>query len=122
MRFLKSQPEGKKIGPWMLSTSTSLAIDRLQHRAREDQAWQDQVRAAVRDEEDLARLLADPEVLRRVLAELDRETQEVVVLVRFEELTQEEAAIALSLTRDAVDERMRRFQEEARSLVEKWRA
>ena len=56
------------------------------------------------------------------LAELDRETQEVVVLVRLEELTPEEASVALGLSREAIHERLRRFEERAGSLVKTWRA
>jgi RNA polymerase sigma factor (sigma-70 family) len=122
VRFLASAPPGKKVGPWMFSTSTSLAIDRLRQRARQDTTWRDEVQAAARAEADVDTLLASPEILRRVLAELDRETQEVVVLVRFEELTPEEASVALGLSREAVDERLRRFADEARRLVTMWRA
>jgi RNA polymerase sigma factor (sigma-70 family) len=122
VQLLEARPEGKKVGPWIFSTSTSLAIDRLRHRVRHDADWREEVLAAVQGEDDLPALLARPEILRRVLAELDRETQEVVVLVRFEELTKEEASVALSLTREAVDERMHRFEDHARSLVKTWRA
>ncbi len=121
-RFLEDGPKGKKIAPWMFSTSTSLAIERLRQRAREDVVWRAEVEDAVRDQDDIEALLAEPEILRRVLAELDRETQEVVVLVRLEELTQEEAAMALGLKREAVDERMGRFAEEAQRLVKTWQA
>jgi DNA-directed RNA polymerase specialized sigma24 family protein len=122
VRFLQARPEGRKLGPWIFSTSTSLAIERLKHRVRHDAAWQAEVKVAVRGDEDLPALLDRPEILRRVLAELDRETQEVVVLVLFEELTREEASVALGLTREAVQERMRRFEDHARTLVKTWRA
>jgi RNA polymerase sigma factor (sigma-70 family) len=122
LRFLNARPEGKKVGPWIFSTSTSLAIDRLRQRARQDAAWEAEVRQEVQGDEDLSVLLARPEILRRVLAELDRETQEVVVLVRFEELTPEEASVALGLSREAIDERLRRFEERAGRLVKTWRA
>jgi RNA polymerase sigma factor (sigma-70 family) len=122
VRFLRSEPEERKVAPWILSTSTSLAIDRLRQRVRRDSDWPEQVREAARADQDLSALLDNPELLRRVLAELPPGTQEVVVLVRFEELTRQEAAVALGLTAEAVDTHMRRFEERARQLVKAWQA
>jgi DNA-directed RNA polymerase specialized sigma24 family protein len=117
VRFLRSRPEERKAAPWILSTSTSLAIERLRLRVRRDSQWQSQLEAARRETEDLPALLARPELLRRVLADLDRQTQAVVVLVRFEELSAQEATVALGLARAAIDERLARFIDGAATLL-----
>ena len=78
------------MAPWIFSTCTRLAMDRLRHRARRDAAWQEQVQAAARAEGgDPAtpgprrgrRRPAARAACARVIADLDRETQQVVVLV-----------------------------------------
>ncbi len=121
VRLLGSRPDEKNIAAWIFTTSTNLAIDRVRHRARRDAAWQDEVRAAARGCPDAESLLANHEIARKVLASLDHKTQEVVVLVIFQELTQEEAAQRLGLSRKTVNERMQRFQDRARALVQTWR-
>jgi RNA polymerase sigma-70 factor, ECF subfamily len=121
LRLLKSRPTEGKIASWIFTTSTNLAIDRVRHRARRDAAWEAEVRAAARGGADVETLLGDHEIARKVLASLDRKTQEVVVLVIFHDLTQEEAAQGLGLSRKTVNERMQRFQNQARALVETWR-
>jgi RNA polymerase sigma factor (sigma-70 family) len=121
VRLLGTAPDEKKIASWIFTTSTNLAIDRLRHRARRDPAWEAEVRAAARAGADTETLLADHEISRKVLASLDRKTQEVVVLVIWQELTQEEAAQTLGLSRKTVNERMQRFQDQGRALVKKWR-
>ena len=118
---MESGADEKKIASWIFSTSTTLAIDHLRDRARRDDTWEAKLRAAARREDDIEAVLGRRDIARLVLARLDRETQEVVVLVLFEELTQEEAAVALGQPRETVEQRMRRFHEEARALVEQWR-
>jgi predicted DNA-binding protein (UPF0251 family) len=66
-------------------------------------------------------MLANKDLCRRVLVEMDRRTQEAVALVYFEELTQEEAAAHLELSRKTVNECLQRFHEKARKLVAQWR-
>jgi RNA polymerase sigma factor (sigma-70 family) len=121
IRLMRSEPQKDKIASWIYSTSTHLAIDRLRHRLRRDQTWEGDVAASLEQPEDIDTLLAHKELCRRVLVEMDRRTQEAVVLVYFEELTQEEVAAQMGVSRKTVNEWLRRFQKEARRLVAQWR-
>jgi RNA polymerase sigma-70 factor (ECF subfamily) len=121
VRLLGSPPTEENMAAWIFTTSTNLAIDRIRYRARRDAAWEAEVRDTARAGASAEALLGDHEITRKVLASLDRRTQEVVVAVIFHDLTQAEAAQRLGLSRKTVNERMQRFQDQARALVEKWR-
>ncbi len=105
--------DDKQIAGWVLTTSTDLALTRLRHRPRDDADWEREVRTVAGRTNDLEALLDRPEFSRRVLADLDRRTQEVVVLVHFEGLTSLEAARALNLPVFTVEEELARYREVA---------
>ncbi len=121
IRLLHSAPDPDKTASWIYTTSTRLAIDRLRHRARRDSGWEHEVRATLEGADDVETLLTRGDLSRKVLAVLDPKTQEAVVAVYFDELTQEEAAAELGVSRKTINERLRRFEEEGRRMVKKWR-
>jgi RNA polymerase sigma factor (sigma-70 family) len=121
VRLVESKPDDKKIASWIFTNSTELAIASLVERARRDTTWEGKLRAAARRRGEHEGQSPGRELSRLVLARLDSETQKVVVMVLFEELTHDEAAVALGLPRETVDEHMRRFHDQARTLMEKWR-
>jgi DNA-directed RNA polymerase specialized sigma24 family protein len=65
-------------------------------------------------------VLASQELVRRVLVHTDRRTQEVVVLVIFDEMPQEQAAEMLGISRKTVNERLKRFRAQAEKQVRRW--
>jgi RNA polymerase sigma-70 factor (ECF subfamily) len=122
MRLLERRPEVERLAPWIYVTSTNICIERLRHRARRNKDWE---RAVAREIESGAvrsadELLSDRELCRRLLARVDERTQQVVLLVLFDEMSQGEAAEVLGLSRKTVGERLERFRERAAKMVKRW--
>jgi RNA polymerase sigma factor (sigma-70 family) len=119
---MATSKDDKKLAAWVLSTSTELALARLRRRPRDDADGEREARSAAQGTEDLEALLSRPEFCRRVLADLDRRTQEVVVLVYFEGLTASEAAAALNLPAATVEQDLRHYRADAEARLARYRA
>ncbi|MHB8877806.1 MAG: RNA polymerase sigma factor [Myxococcaceae bacterium] len=105
LRLMRRGPEDEAaMVDWLCTATTNLALDRLRFLARRGVGWQ----GAVRDQvgagrpADLESALALRDTCGKLLAELDRDSQQVAVLVHLEEMTQDEAARALKVTRRTV--------------------
>jgi DNA-directed RNA polymerase specialized sigma24 family protein len=117
-----AEADEKQLARFIQSTSTELALSRLGRSWRgDDDDREAEARAAAQGTDDLDALLSRPDFSRRVLADLDRRTQEVVVLVHFEGLTAPEAAAALNLPADEVDEQLGRYRSAAESRLAAYR-
>lgn len=121
LRLLRHRPEVQEMMAWMYTTATHVALDRLRFLARRNAAW----RTAVAEHQEQAprsteEVLASRDLCRRVLVHTDRRTQEVVVLVVFDEMTQEQAADTLGISRKTVNERLKRFRAQAEKQVRRW--
>ncbi len=125
LRLIRQGPrEEQAMVDWLCSTTTNLALDRLRARARRAGPWE----TAVRDQDRQARgehlslesALASQQECGRLLGEMDRDSQQVAVLVHVEEMTQDEAARALGVSRKTVGNRLRRFEEKAREVLSRW--
>jgi RNA polymerase sigma factor (sigma-70 family) len=116
LRWLRSPPAGDATSSWFFVTTTNACLDRIRHRNRRGDAWQDAVASAI-PVIDAERLLVDKDTCRRVLGVVDEKTATVAALVYIDEMTQEEVAAMLGVTRTAVAKRLTRFLREARARV-----
>jgi RNA polymerase sigma-70 factor, ECF subfamily len=123
IKLMHVQPQPEKIVAWLYATSTNLCLDRLRHHRRRHAEWQRQVGEHVDSakDRDLESLLTDQQLCGRLLSHLDRKTQEVLVYTIFDEMTQQETAELLGISRKTVGERLNRFQQVAKKLVERWK-
>ncbi|MFH0900827.1 MAG: RNA polymerase sigma factor [Pseudomonadota bacterium] len=123
MRLINNQPDEQKLLAWMYATTTNICLDRLRHLSRRGADWRSEVKASYeagmqcRSGEEL---LLSNDLCRRVMANFDRKTQETALLVYYDEMTQEEAARFLGVSRRTVTERLRRLNEQATRLVQRW--
>lgn len=119
MRLLRQRPEVQEMTAWMYTTASNVALDRLRYLSRRDARWQASLAQHVggAPPRSIDEVLASQELVRRVLVHTDRRTQEVVVLVIFDEMTQEQAAEMLGISRKTVNERLKRFRAQAEKQV-----
>jgi RNA polymerase sigma-70 factor (ECF subfamily) len=117
VKLMRANPDDSQLTAWLYTTATNLCLDRLRHLARRDPAWQTAVADHASRPRDAESLLASHEACRRLLAGLPRRTQAVAVLVCFDEMTQDEAADLLGVSRRTVAEDMRRVRELAARLA-----
>lgn len=122
LRLLKQRPDVREMTAWMYTTASNVALDRLRFLSRRDARWQASLaeHAQAAPPRSVDEVLASQELVRRVLVHTDRRTQEVVVLVIFDEMTQEQAAELLGISRKTVNERLKRFRAQAEKQVRRW--
>lgn len=122
MRLLKRPPAKEKTTSWIFSVSTNICLDLLRHRDRRHADWRNALREHLTSERSalLSDVLADRELCRRLLCRADRKTQQVVILVVFDEMGHQEAADALGITRKTVYSRLKSFTENANKMVRQW--
>jgi RNA polymerase sigma factor (sigma-70 family) len=122
LRLIAKPPAIVDMTAWMYTTATNVALDRLRFVARRDAAWRAEVtRHAERERpSSVDEVLASRQLCRAILLRVDRHTQEVVTLVIFDEMTQEQAAETLGISRKSVNERLRRFRVQAEKQLRRW--
>jgi len=122
LRYLRRGPaEERALVDWLTTTAVNVSLDKLRFRTRRGPDWEDHVREQSSGPADLETTLLQQDSCTRLLTELDRESQQVAVLVHLEELTQDEAATALGVSRKTIGNRLRRLEARAREVLTKWR-
>lgn len=121
-KLWKKPPEHGRMLPWLMEASTNACLDRLRAAKRRDPHWEVAVRleAADRDKR-IDELLANKELCRRLIVRADEETQQIVALVYFDDASQEDAAALLGIARKTVNERLSRFHDLARKVIQRWK-
>ena len=119
--FAETLADDDQVATWIYRTSTNRCIDRMRALKRRDPEWQKEVARTITTH-DWATQSADRDLVRRVIAELPEKLSIVATLVHFDEMTQEEAARVLDVSRKTVNERLAEFTARAQKLIEKWRA
>jgi RNA polymerase sigma factor (sigma-70 family) len=124
VRLYRRPPDLKKVASWIYTTSTNLCVERLRYRKRRHKDWERDVKTHVlaNEKASLDELLASKSLCAQILARQDRRTQKIVMLVYFDEMSQEQAAKTLGLTRKTVSVRLKKFKEDARKLVVRWKS
>ncbi|MGC4121989.1 MAG: sigma-70 family RNA polymerase sigma factor [Myxococcales bacterium] len=123
LRYLKGGPaDPKALVDWLTTSAVNLSLDRLRFRARRGSAWEGELRdrAAGGAPADLEAALQRQDTCGRLLSALDLDSQQVAVLVHVEEMSQEEAASALGVSRKTIGNRLRRLEERAREVLTRW--
>jgi RNA polymerase sigma factor (sigma-70 family) len=116
LRFLRRPPPAEQALGWLLVATTNAALDRLRHRARRDEAWRDEVRAALSGGDlTIDRLVEAQDACRRLLGRIDEKTGQVAAMVLVDGMSQEEVAALLGVTRTAIAKRLQRFLRDARA-------
>ena len=114
-------PAHGELLPWLYRASTNACLDRLRARQRRDPTWEAQVRgAADGGPRALADELASKELCRRLIVRADDKTQQVVALVYFDDATHDDAAALLGVSRKTIGERIERFHDLARKVIQRW--
>ena len=123
-RFWSHPPVHGQFIPWLYRTSTNACLDRLRSVARRDSMdWQaevgqhyfDNCESHSRGEHFLSK-----DLCRRLILRADARTQEVVALVFFDDMTYDEAAKVLGISRKTIGERIERFVTLARKVLHQW--
>ncbi|MBI4510658.1 MAG: sigma-70 family RNA polymerase sigma factor [Deltaproteobacteria bacterium] len=123
LRLYRNPPRDERcMIDWIYTTSTNASLDRLRFRRRRDPSWHEEVRDAqvALGARSVEAVLASQDLFRKLLAHVDRRTQEVAVLHYLEEMDQSEMARLLGVSRKTVGERLRRFEKQARRLIGRW--
>ena len=124
IRYLQSPPKQQNLVSWFYTVSTNICMDRFRYNARRHADWQTEVRkwASAAAGKPASELLEHKELCLKILAHADAKTQQVIMLVVFDEMTQEEAAGILGISRKTVNERLQRFVSAAQKMVSKWKS
>jgi RNA polymerase sigma factor (sigma-70 family) len=118
IRLLRTGVEPAERLPWLLVATTNAALDRLRHRARRDEAWQDEARAALGGAEvTIEGLVEAKDVCRRLLGRFDEKTASAAAMVLVDGMSQEQVAALFGVTRTAIAKRLQSFLEQARKLL-----
>jgi len=117
VRVLRSPPDREELASWFFVTTTNLCLDRLRHRARRDEGWWQEARAALDGEVTIERLVEAQDACRRLLGRFDDKTSRVAAMVLVDGMSQEEVAALLGVTRTAIAKRLNRFLRDARALL-----
>jgi RNA polymerase sigma factor (sigma-70 family) len=118
IRLLRTGVDPEQRLPWLMVTTTNVALDRLRHRARRDEAWRDEARASLGGGEvTIERLVEAQDVCRRLLGRFDEKTAAVAAMVLVDGMSQEQVAGVLGVTRTAIAKRLRSFLEQARKYL-----
>lgn len=118
LKLVKADPpEGASL-KWLYATTTNTCLDRLRATARKDPRWQGEVRAAETERRTvtLEEAFASADLCRKLLARVDEQTQVIAVLVYVDQMTQQEAADLLDLSRKTVGERLQKLAAAAEGL------
>jgi RNA polymerase sigma factor (sigma-70 family) len=110
-------PQGAEL-KWMYATATNTCLDRMRANLRKDAGWQGDVRTAEsqRRAVSLEEAFASAELCRALLARVDEKTRAIAVLVYVDQMTQQEAADVLDLSRKTVGERLQKLSTAASEL------
>lgn len=120
IRLWRRPPPHGELSAWLYRTSTNACIDRLRATARRDAGWRRDLACATDPPASLGDALASQELCRRLLVKADDKTRDVVALVYFDELTHQDAAELLGVTRKTVGERLEKFHDLARKVIKRW--
>jgi RNA polymerase sigma-70 factor (ECF subfamily) len=118
VRLLRRPPTGEQTLAWLLVTTTNVCLDRLRARARRDDGWLREARAALGDGEvTIEGLVEAKEACRLLLGRFDDKTARIVAMTLVDGMSQEEVASLFGVTRTAVAKRLQRFLRDARAIL-----
>ncbi len=122
VRLMEAKTPPANPTAWMYTTCTNLCLDRLRHRARRDDAWQAKLHAWLTTVTGAPspQALADRELCRKLWRRMDKRTQEIAAMVFFDEMTHDEVAATLGVSRKTVSERLARLAERGRKWARRW--
>lgn len=122
MRLMQAPPAHDELGPWLYRTSTNLCLDRVRHGARRDEDWERDVAAAVSaaGPRPVDELIGTHELCRKLLARVAPRVQAVVVLTTFDELSRDEVAELLGISRKTVTADLEQFHTTATKVIKRW--
>lgn len=111
LKLVKANPPGGSELKWLYATATNACLDRLRSTARKGSAWQGEVRTAETERRriTLEEAFASVDLCRKLLARVDEKTQIIAVLVYVDQMTQQEAADLLDLSRKTIGERLQKL-------------
>jgi RNA polymerase sigma-70 factor (ECF subfamily) len=115
-RNLRTLAYGTRIA-WLYEIATRHCLNRLRDGVRKQSKEQKLVLRG--PSADVASLFADRQQAAQVLARFDSKTSLIAVYALVDEMTQEEIAAALGITRKTVGIRLRRFLEGARNYLQR---
>ena len=124
IRLHRKPPHPDKTATWIYTTSTNLCIEKLRYRKRRHKDWERDVETHVKSGQtsNVDELLTSQQLCAKIMAKQDRRTQEIVMLIYFDEMSQEEAATRLGLSRKTVSTRLKKFKDDASKMVQRWQA
>lgn len=122
MKLITAPPADDHLIAWLYTACTNLCLDRLRHHARRHDGWRAELRDALvgRRTSPVDELLAHKDLCRKLLTSTDERTQAIVALVHLDEMTQDEAATQLGVSRKTVVKRLGQFTEHTEKMVKRW--
>jgi RNA polymerase sigma-70 factor, ECF subfamily len=122
VRLIQKPPPQEGVVSWIYVASNNACIDRLRHRNRRSTDWEEAVsrHMELHRGEDLEATLLDRALCRTLLGRMPEKIQQVVMLVVFDELSTQDAADVLRISRKTVTHRLEKFRESAAKMVQRW--
>lgn len=119
LRLMKSPPEHEELKAWLYRTCTNLCITNMRYRARRKDDWQRDVKAIVESRKigDVEALLVDKDLVLKVMSRMDEKAQQVAILVFIDEMSMQDAADTLRVTRKTVYNRLEAFRSKAGKVL-----
>ena len=119
MKLIKKTRNIKNITAWVYRTSTNICLDRLRYKNRRDALWKQKIQSMSKDykEYDLEAVISNKELCQKVLSTMKPKIQEVVVFVHIDEMSKQETASLLGISRKTVSKRLEKFYINARKIL-----
>lgn len=123
IKLIAAAPNDDQIVAWLYTCCTNLCLDRLRYVSRRHDGWKAELEQSIGTAGgSVDSLLADKDLCRKLLATADARTQEIVALVHLDEMTQQEAADQLGVSRKTVVKRLGQFAEHTEKARKKWQS
>ncbi len=101
---------------WLLTIADRRCFTEIKRRRGQSERLSE-LALEPRESEDFERLFTDDDLVRRLLEHFDEEVQAIVVKRFFDEMEQEEIALALGISRKTVHRKLERFFESAQKIL-----
>lgn len=123
IKLIAASPNDEQLVAWLYTCCTNLCLDRLRFLARRHDGWKTELERTIGNRSSsVDELLAHKDLCRKLLATVDERTQAIVALVHLDEMTQQEAADQLGLSRKTVVKRLGQFAEHTEKVVKRWQS
>ena len=103
--------------PWLYKVATNNCLKRIHRRAREESRYPEEIGQELLQPEPGQKPHA-LDLVKKLLGLVDRQTGEIAVYSHVYDMTQEEIAEALGISRRTVGKKLRHFNETSRRFIE----